>query len=348
MAKRHIIQSHKQELGQYFTTNSDYILSGFEDVVLGKVVIDPFAGGKDLLNWGEMNGSVGSVGYDIEPKDDDIIQNDSIANPPSYADTILVSNPPYLSKNKFKGDKSVFEYWGQNDLYKCHLASLADDCDEGLIILPSNFLCESSAKARSKLFETHYIVKAKYWNTPVFEDATTGITVIHIRRGRMPYQKFEVFHGSDNFTFEMILESQYSYLHGKDFFDIINKASGKLKVIKTDKGMPKPNTNIVVGLLDNGKWPSGLSYNEGDPIYCSPKSFTTYQLTLPDIYLNEEQQRHVVSKFNSTLRYNREKYHDMFLSNYMGPKQKILSRSFINKLLEVTIDEIFPEAYLDF
>ena len=344
MGKRHTKQSHKQELGQYFTTNSDYILSGFEDVVRGKVVIDPFAGEKDLLKWGEINGSVGSVGYDLEPQSDDIIQNDSIANSPSYAGMVLVSNPPFLSKNKFKGDKSVFEQWGQNDLYKCHLASLAKDCDEALMILPSNFLCESSAKARSKLFETHYIVKAKYWNTPVFEDATTGITVIHVKRGKKPYQKFDIYHGSDNFTFEAVLESQYSYLHGKDFFDTINKASGTLKVVKTDKGMPKPNTNIVVGLLDNGKWQSGLSYNEGDPIYCAPKSFTTYQLTLPDVHLSEEQQRLIVTRFNSILRQNRDKYHDMFLSNYMGPKQKILSRSFINRLLEITLYEIADDG----
>lgn len=348
MGKRHTKQSHKQELGQYFTTNSGYILSGFEDVVQDKVVIDPFAGGKDLLKWGEINGSVGSVGYDLEPQSDDIIQKDSIANPPSYAGMVLVSNPPFLSKNKFKGDKSVFEQWKQNDLYKCHLASLAKDCDEALIILPSNFLCESSAKARSKLFETHHIVKVKYWNTPVFEDATTGITVIHVKRGKKPYQKFEIYHGTDNFTFEAVLESCYSYLHGKDFFDVINKASGALKVVKTDKGMPKPNTNIVVGLLDKGKWGSGLSYNEGEPIYCSPKSFTTYQLTLPDVELSEAQQRQIVYHFNDVLRQNRNKYHDMFLSNYMGPRQKILSRSFINKLLEITIDLVHPKGLENF
>jgi len=183
-------------------------------------------------------------------------------------------------------------------------------------------------------------VKAKYWNTPVFEDATTGIVVIHVKRGKKPLQKFKVYHGSDNIEFDVVLEDKYNYLHGKDFFDTINKSKDKLNIVKTDKGMKAPNTNIVVGLLDNGKWQSGLSYNEGDPIYCSPKSFTTYQLTLPDLNLTERQQRQVVSHFNSVLRQNRVKYHDMFLSNYMGPRQKILSRSFINKLLEVTLQEL--------
>jgi hypothetical protein len=341
LTKRHTKQSHKQKNGQFFTTKADHILSGFEDVVRNKVVIDPFVGGKDLLIWAEKNGAVDTIGYDLEPTSDDIIKNDSIANPPSYNGMVLVTNPPYLSKNKFRGDKTVFDTWKQSDLYKCHLASLeARDCQEAIIILPSNFLCESSPRARKMLFESYHIVSAKYWNEPVFEDAATGICVIHIKKGKKQYQDFVLSHETDNVSISIRLEERYNYLHGKDFFDHIRRASGDLEAIKTDIGMKTPNTNIVVGLLDNGKWKSGLSYNEGDVIFSRPKSFTTYQLTLPSITLTEQQQREVIRVFNNTLHHYRKKYHDMFLSNYMGPRQKILSLSFINKLLEVSLKDL--------
>jgi len=341
LAKRHTNLSRKQKNGQFFTTNADHILGGYEDIVRNKTVIDPFAGGKDLLLWAEKNGATNTVGYDLEPTSEDIIKNDSIADPPSYENMVLVTNPPYLSRNKFKGDKHIFDVWKQNDLYKCHLASLdVRGCEEAVIILPSNFICESSSRARKMLFETHYIVSAKYWNEPVFEDATTGICVIHIRKGKKPRQEFILQHVSDNENINIKLEERHSYLHGDDFFDHILRASGDIEIIKTDIGMKDPNTNIVVGLLDNGKWQSGLSYNEGDPLFSKPKSFTTYQLTIPNITLTENEQKEVIEKFNKTLSYYRRKYHDLFLSNYMGPRQKILSRSFINKLLEVSLKDL--------
>jgi len=34
----------KKQLGQFFTTNSDYILRGFEKFVKNKEITDPFAG----------------------------------------------------------------------------------------------------------------------------------------------------------------------------------------------------------------------------------------------------------------------------------------------------------------
>ncbi|GAB7140164.1 hypothetical protein RsTz2092_01120 [Deferribacterales bacterium RsTz2092] len=41
----------KQQLGQFFTTNVDYILSGFEKYTRDKDVQDPFCGAGDLLKW---------------------------------------------------------------------------------------------------------------------------------------------------------------------------------------------------------------------------------------------------------------------------------------------------------
>lgn len=41
----------KSQLGQFFTTNADYILYGLESFVRNKVITDPFAGNQDLFVW---------------------------------------------------------------------------------------------------------------------------------------------------------------------------------------------------------------------------------------------------------------------------------------------------------
>ena len=337
MAKRHTAQTDKQRLGQYFTTNADYILSGYESVVQGRSVIDPFAGGCDLLTWAEKNGASSTHAYDLDPKADHIQANDSIRTPPRYAGHLVVTNPPYLSRNKARGDKSVFDQWAESDLYKCHLASLSVDCDEAIEIVPSNFFCESRAGIRNRLFQTHYIVSAKYWNQPVFDDATTGVCVIHLRRGRREFQEFSMTLLPENKTVTVTLKPEWGYLYGEDFFRYIQVPA--IQAVKTDQGMPPPNTCLVVGLLDRGARPVGLSFNDGEPIYSEPKAFTTYQLTLPDYELTAEQQRETVALFNRRLAEFRAQYHDLFLANYMGPAQKILSRVYVHQLLARVLQE---------
>jgi hypothetical protein len=341
MAKRHTNQNSKQALGQYFTTNSDYILSGYEDVVRNKTVIDPFAGGSDLLNWAIKNGSSNVVGYDLVPQTSNIIQNDSLVSPPNYGGMVLVTNPPYLSANKCRtGNKQPYKIWNESDYYKCHLASLDSmNCDEAIEIVPTNFFCESRDSIRRRLFKTHHIVSAKYWTQPVFDDASTGVCVLHLRRGVKNVQQFSVTILPKNTVIQMELKSEFRYLHGEDFFRYISDVD-PITVIKTDVGMMPPNTKLVVGLLDNGAKPVGLSFNSGADIYCSPKSFTTYQVTLPEFNLSESQQRDIVDLFQAKMNHFRTRYHSMFLANYMGPSQKILSRSMVHQLLSKVMMEL--------
>jgi len=46
----------KKQFGQFFTTNSDYILQGLEEFVKNKEITDPFAGNQDLIKWVRKNG----------------------------------------------------------------------------------------------------------------------------------------------------------------------------------------------------------------------------------------------------------------------------------------------------
>ena len=87
----------KRNLGQFFTTNSDYILQGFGEFVKNKEVSDPFAGNQDLLDWSKNNKSKKFAGFDCDKNYIDgknIFFNDSINSPKDYK--FVCTNPPHL------------------------------------------------------------------------------------------------------------------------------------------------------------------------------------------------------------------------------------------------------------
>jgi hypothetical protein len=90
--------------GQFYTVLSSYILSDLPIPPIGSKIIEPFAGSGELLNWLEENdiNSSNSLieAYDIEPKRDDIQYRDTLKEPPNYNDSWIITNPPYLARNK--------------------------------------------------------------------------------------------------------------------------------------------------------------------------------------------------------------------------------------------------------
>ncbi|MFH1402254.1 MAG: DNA adenine methylase [Patescibacteria group bacterium] len=144
----------KKQFGQFFTTNSDYILQGLEKFIKNKDVIDPFAGNGDLIKWAKKNKCKKIIGFDCDKKlvnNKCVFYNDSIQTPKKYK--FVITNPPYLHKNKadkktketfFSGRHSMFE-----DLYQVSIFSLFNS-EEGILIVPLNFLsAENSKKIRN-------------------------------------------------------------------------------------------------------------------------------------------------------------------------------------------------------
>ena len=74
----------KKQLGQFFTTNADHILQGFEASVMGKKITDPFAGSRDLMRWAKKNGAKSVIGFDVDKNlvdKKEVFFNDSLNNP---------------------------------------------------------------------------------------------------------------------------------------------------------------------------------------------------------------------------------------------------------------------------
>jgi hypothetical protein len=244
---------------------------------------------------------------------------------------VIIGNPPFLSSNRMKADKSFMKMYGQSDLYKCFLSLITKiKSDKGALVLPSNFLCESNSKARETFFKHYNISQCWYWSEPLFSNATTGSIVIFYEKGG-GNQQFPIRFIIENKTVFVHLKKKYGFLWGDEFFNFIDIKP--IKILKTDVGMKPPNTKIILGLLDKGKRTQGLSFNYDEDIYCQPKSFTTYQLTIPNHSLSINEQKNIIEKFNNTLNHYRNMYHGLFLSNFMGANQKILNRTWCNKLI---------------
>ena len=91
---------NKTNLGQFYTKNSAYIIRNFKHLIpKQETIVDPFAGEWDLLNLFKNP----KVGFDIDPKTPDTIQRDFLTEPINLKNSWVVTNPPYLARNKNKG-----------------------------------------------------------------------------------------------------------------------------------------------------------------------------------------------------------------------------------------------------
>ena len=129
----------KTKLGQFYTTNYQYILKNMKIPDNIKNIIEPFVGCGDLLKFIDKN-KYNIELYDIEPKYNDTIKKDTLLEPPIYDNKFVLTNPPYLARNKNE-DKTLYDKYNTNDLYKCFIINLIDSfCFGGIIIIPLNFI----------------------------------------------------------------------------------------------------------------------------------------------------------------------------------------------------------------
>ena len=133
-------------------------------------LIEPFVGDGDLLSlfpnhkWEK---------YDIELKEG-AIQQDTLLTPPDYKGKWIITNPPYLAKNKAK-DKIIFNKYNTDDLYKASLLSSLD-CEGGIFIIPTNFITdEKTGLIRSKFLDRFEILEMNIFTQPVFITTTYSV-----------------------------------------------------------------------------------------------------------------------------------------------------------------------------
>ena len=321
--------NNKQKYGQFFTTNYKYILQNFKIPNNIKNIIEPFVGNEDLLNFVDIN-KYHIEKYDIDPQNKNIKKRDTILNPPNYNNKFVLTNPPYLARNKNK-DKSLYNKYKVNDLYKCFLINLLNNkCLGGIIIIPLNFFSsirKNDIKLRKDFLNIYNIKKINIFEEKVFKDTSYTVCslLFELKNDTLNniYIKLYIYPSKKELLIQLNEKNNYT-IGGEIYLLKINK---KIHIDRlTKKNKNKHNiTNIKVNCIDNNekdKIKLYLTEEKNRYIDNTEKlSARTFATLIIRPNLNTDQQKKLIIDFNKYLDDMRKKYNSLFLTNYRESKK---------------------------
>lgn len=316
--------SMKKEYGQFFTTNYKYITTGMttpEDTDF----IEPFAGNQDMLKLIPNSNRARTLCYDIDPKLSSIIKRDTLLDPPDYKNKFIITNPPYLARNKSK-NKTIFVKYNQNDLYKCFIVSiLQSGTVGGIIIIPLNFwssIRKNDVLLRKGFVSTFNITRVNVFEEQVFDDTTYAVCCVQFSRKMesMLAYKFPMYVYPSNKKYDTQLDEKNNYTIGGKIYKLPQCDSIKIERLTKKNQESKFITNIKLYALDSNsrnKIRLEITSDAGRFIdetkRLSERSFAT-MIIKPCPTLDD--QKNIVERFNTYLERMRTKYNSLFLSNY--------------------------------
>ncbi|MCL2369259.1 MAG: Eco57I restriction-modification methylase domain-containing protein [Alphaproteobacteria bacterium] len=353
----------KRQYGQFFTTNTDYILCGFSDYIAGKNVIDPFAGAGDLLHWALCNGARTIKGFDIDNRYTDnqlVFFNDSLRVPKKYE--FVLTNPPYLYQNKLD-DNTVLAESKHTDLYQLSLEKIMES-EEGIVIVPINFLSSENAKYIRQMFLDKFeIVRANYFTEQVFADTTYNVIAFYYKKKVKKSDKMtiDMVIYPDKKKIKIELYENHNWQIGGEFLADIKKYNNRLKITRLEeedlqngdleinvaythidtrrkfkvdkKTYDKIKRNIIVlKAIDSGTDGGRIRLEDVrihgiDGLVSIKTSRNQINLVFPDDVSVKEQEQ-IICLFNKEFEDKRNKYHSLFMTNYRDKDRKRISFNF--------------------
>jgi hypothetical protein len=315
---------NKKQLGQFYTTHNEYILQGLtipDDI---DTIIEPFVGSGELIRYLKKHyPNISYEMYDVDTKyeDENVITRDTLLNPPSYEGKFVLTNPPYLARNK-NTDKTLYEKYHVNDLYKCFMKSLIITPSKGgIVIIPLNFWCSVrtiDTHLRRDFLNVYKVIKVNVFEERVFEDTSYTIcSFLFVQKQSTNTSETIPFCFFPSRELQYITIEEPLWIIGQDIYDIDFDNKYKVSRWVENDNIDCPNTKLTLMALDDGR-------TDGNRIRLSMTS-TPYRgkasdrtkaslIILPEI--SEGLQEKVVVQFNRFIETNRKKYHSMFLSNY--------------------------------
>ena len=358
--------------GQFFTTNSDYILKGFSRYIKGKDVTDPFAGNKDLILWAKKHGVRKIQGFDIDFKYVDnkvVFRNDSINCKKKYK--FVLTNPPYLHKNKatekikqkfFNEENSKFE-----DLYQVSINAILNS-DEGILIVPLNFLsAENSNRIRRIFFEKFRIVYLNIFEEQVFKDTTYNVISFYYKKRSKQFEKdiINTYIFPSNKKIRLELSKRYGWQLGGEFRARIDSMKNLLGIYRATEDLLQSGDEkvelafnhikdkksfyinkhikdllekniILLRAIDhkNGKKIQLEDIRKYGPIaLIGKKTSRNMAYLLFGEELSLGEQEKLIKYFNNYLDRERKKHFSLFLTNFRDNGRKRISFDFVYKFI---------------
>jgi hypothetical protein len=312
----------KKQLGQFYTTNYEYILKNMQIPDNITTIIEPFVGCGDLLSFIKNKEQYHIEIYDIDPKYENTIKQDTLKNPPQYKDKFVLTNPPYLARNKSK-NKEIYDKYDCNDLYKCFISILIENiCQGGIIIIPLNFICsirKSDITLREKFLKIYSIQIINIFEESVFKDTSYSVCSLYFTKKTFTVDdEINVFIYPSNRTMKITLNCENNFTIGGEIYKLPQNPDYKIQ--RATSKIKDNLTNILLKCIDdsaNSKLGFKIVKDDERFIDDTPKlSARSYATLVINKLLTLEQQKNLVKKMNDFLDEQRNKYNSLFLTNY--------------------------------
>ena len=238
--------NNKQNLGQFYTTNWMKILKNLHLPKIGSKIIEPFVGAGDLLTYCKTLKAPEDIEcYDIDPiiSVPDAIQQDTLLNPPTYTGNTVITNPPYLARNKSK-NKDIFDKYKTNDLYKCFIKEIIKQKPvSGIMIIPLNFwsgMRIADSSIRGEFLQNYDITHLNIFTESVFDDTDYTVSsfsfVLNPNKTTRSIKTTIVGHQLKELTLN--LKKEQKWVIG---YDVLNtKQNPAIKFVRIVENQPKP------------------------------------------------------------------------------------------------------------
>ncbi|MEA1986021.1 MAG: hypothetical protein U9N76_00855 [Candidatus Marinimicrobia bacterium] len=317
----------KRSLGQYFTTKHFWLKEHILEFIKysnKKIAFDPFAGGGDLLNIAKKIGFKETKGFDI----DDSLGweiNDSLLNIPKIDDSIIITNPPYLSNYsaKRKGIYSTVEKYFNNcnydNIYQLALEKCLENNDFGIAIIPETFINSKFPKNR--------LVSITIIEDMMFDDTENPICVICFDNKNKNLKNIKLYK-NDEFLGHLENFERMRKKPKKNIPIKFNSTNGQIALRAVD------TTNIKkpIQFLQ----PNNIDYD------LSTIKISSRLITLIELNIQKNQINQVIDTSNKILETFRINTHDILLSPFKGNKKNGERR---RRLDYKTARAILEEAY---
>ena len=313
----------KKQLGKFYTTNYEYILQNMKIPADISHIIEPFAGNCDLLNFIDTDKYIVEA-YDIDSDYKNIIKRDTLKNPPCYDDKFVLTNPPYLARNKNK-NKELYDKYNCNDLYKCFIINLINSkkCQGGIIIIPLNFISsnrKSDINLRKRFFKEYIVDIINLFEEKVFDDTSYTVCSMLFNRRGSQIKKTKLYIYPTQKCVDVSFSEENNYTIGGEIYNL--PVSEKYKIERATKFTTDDEyiTNILLKCIDDSTL-NQLGFriiNSKDRYIDNTEKLSarSYATLVVKPMLSLQEQEKLVQEANSYLKKKREKYNSLFLSNY--------------------------------
>lgn len=321
----------------HYTTKAEEICSNLKKYIPDSAnLIEPFVGDGDLLglfpkqNWEK---------YDIDAEKENCIHQDTLKNPPNYKGKWVITNPPYLAKNKAT-DKHIFLQYKTDDLYKATLLSILD-CEGGILIIPTNFLTdEKTGPIRNQFLNQFEILEMNIFTEPVFITTTYSVCSFAFKRKNIEKipQTFPININPIGDTVNITIYPEYNYRIAGEFYNALSSTKNIFGRLVGETSTDYI-TNIKLYALDTRTDRIRVEFEPNH--YIGKNTDRVYATLTCKKTLSEEQENFLIAEFNKQIETFRKKYYDLSMTNYRDYNRKRIGFTFAYQLLS----KIYNETY---